>query len=167
MQRYLFLFLLLPSLVASVQVKAQNSFAKNDFTTLCTSLIVQSNYHVDSILYEHNFKLIKKEDSPKILKYYSHNYIEDVTLALFFTEDVQLLHVLIFTGDYNYYKGLRKVLSDNLEVTDSNIDLYGYNCKVMETGIGKNIDGINAEDNSFMIGWIGKIEGWGEAYNRK
>ena len=163
MKKLLFFFLIVP-----VFCEAQNSFTKNDFTNLCTSSLLGMKYQMDSIIYEHGFRAVSHNYTSKpYLFYYEHEQKEGVALVVYYNTDDKLLNVLIHSKDYEYYKGLRNLLTAKLEVTESDVDFYGYNCRFLSSGLGSFVDGIKTENNQYLVGWIMSANGWDSMYGSK
>jgi hypothetical protein len=162
--KYLIILLFLTVSLAS---NAQTSFTKTDFNHLTTATMFGMKYNIDSLIYEHGFKAIKSEEitNPYFFAY-EHSYIEGVVLVVSYIKDSNFLSILLYTSDYNYYRGMRDMLTKNWEVVKSDVDFYGYNSKVLLAPIGKYVDGIKAEENEFLIGWATTVEDWDAMYEQ-
>src|SRR5690606_10584898 len=102
-------------------------------------------YQMDSLVYEHGFRSTPEDKEMPYFFIYTHEN-KDALLLIYFQTKSNLLHVLVQTADYEYYKDIRDKLTGSTKLPVKNVRFNEFNCKQTQATFaprGYFLDGIN------------------------
>jgi len=116
-----------------------------EFNNITIYKMFKATSQMDSALREHGYQLKTKDNG--------HYYLDkdENMISSFYQKDQQILFVDLTTYDFDYYKRLRKQISDKYLRQQNNFLFGEWTCEVYESGLGLFMVGYGS-DNSFLIG---------------